>query len=421
MQLTSSSGTLVLSGPGTAPPEAFLTFSRLAQALTIPYVGVKEPLPAPSVLAQAKSVWWEAPASPTGKHLDALKAAYQHGAVLGGNAAFSQAVLSGGFLPPMPGLTLTLSEGAALRLQEREVEALGVGTVTLRYRATKAYPEKTVTLSGRQRLADLLALKRYAQQRTQPLFPPQKPEKPLVESGTLVIVGGGGMPRGLVEKFVELAGGMNAVIAVIPISMPDPLPPQDGMTAALKRAGAKEVVELTGRTPDVVDRPENLAVLRRATAIWFGGGRQWRFIDAYENTQAARLMHEVLRRGGVIGGSSAGASIQGEYMARGNPLGPEEIIAPGYEQGLGFLKGVAIDQHFTQRNRFKDLELLMRTYPQLLGIGIDEATALIVTGSVAEIVGRTRACFYDASKPGFESVPAGSKYDLVARKVIRNP
>lgn len=414
-------GALVLSGPGAAPPEAFLTFTRLAQPLEEAFVAVKDSLPEPRTLMAAKGIWWEASKAPQGKLLEALKAAYQRGAVLGGNGAFSATVLKGGFLPPLPGLSVTLSEGAALRIQERDVEALGVGTVTLRYAATKTYPEKTVVLTGRQRLADLTALQRYAQQRTKPVFPPAVFAKPIVESGTLVIVGGGGMPQGLVERFVELAGGMNAVIVVIPISMPDPLPAQDGMAAALKRAGAKEVVELRGRTPETVDHPENLDVLRRATGVWFGGGRQWRFVDAYEGTQAARLMHDVLRRGGVIGGSSAGASIQGEYMARGNPLGPEEIIAPGYEQGLGFLKGVAIDQHFTQRNRFKDMELLTKTYPQLLGVGIDEATALIVKGSVAEIVGRTRACFYDPQKTGFESVPAGSKYDLVARKVISNP
>ena len=227
------------------------------------------------------------------------------------------------------------------------------------------------------------------------------------------------MPQGLSQRFVELAGGPEkAIIAVIPISMPDPLPPKDGMAEAFRRLGVKEVVELTGRTPEAVDKPEVLALLKRATGVWFGGGRQWRFIDAYENTKAAKLMHEVLKRGGVIGGSSAGASIQGEYMARGNPLGPEDIIAGGYERGLGFLPGMAIDQHFTQRNRFKDMELLIKTYPQLLGVGIDEATALIVQGSIAEVTGRTRVNFYDAAKPGPESVPSGKKYDLATRKVI---
>ena len=83
--------------------------------------------------------------------------------------------------------------------------------------------------------------------------------------------------------------------------------------------------------------------MRRATGVWFGGGRQWRFVDAYLGSQLHELMYGVLDRGGVIAGSSAGASIQGEYMARGTPIGNTEIMADGYERGLGFLPGVAID------------------------------------------------------------------------------
>jgi cyanophycinase len=97
----------------------------------------------------------------------------------------------------------------------------------------------------------------------------------------------------------------------------------------------------------------------------------------------------------------------------------------GYERGLGFLPGVAIDQHFRQRGRFKDMTALMRTYPQYLGIGLDEATAIVVRGSTAEVVGRGEAHFYDAGRerakdgPEHESLRDGAAYDLAARKVIR--
>jgi cyanophycinase len=413
-------GALILSGPGSAAPEAFLTFTRLAKPLEGKFVAVKDKLPDPRELAEATGVWWEFSEPPKGKVLDALKAALAQGATLGGNFAFTQTALKDGLLPDAnTTIRYELPEGAALAIVGREVQLLGAVPVTIRLAATRFCPEERLMLAGRKRLADLTALRRWSRQRTEPAFPPQKLATPNVPSGTLVIVGGGGMPQGLTQRFVDMAGGPEkAVIAVIPISLPDPLPPKDGMAEALRRAGAKEVVELTGRTPEAVDKPEALALLKRATGVWFGGGRQWRFIDAYEGTKAAQLLHEVLKRGGVIGGSSAGASIQGEYMARGNPLGPEDIIAPGYERGLGFLPGMAIDQHFTQRNRFKDMELLIKTYPQLLGVGIDEATALIVQGSVAEITGRTRVNFYDAKKSGPESVASGKKYDLAARKVI---
>ncbi len=98
----------------------------------------------------------------------------------------------------------------------------------------------------------------------------------------------------------------------------------------------------------------------------------------------------MLRRGGVIGGSSAGATIQGDYLCRGSPLNNTDMICEGYERGLGFLPGVAIDQHFAQRKRFADMTALVKTYPQLLGIGIDESTAIVVQGSVAEVMGAGR-------------------------------
>jgi len=132
----------------------------------------------------------------------------------------------------------------------------------------------------------------------------------------------------------------------------------------------------------------------------------------------------VLKRGGVIGGSSAGATIQGDYLCRGSPLGNFEMMAEGYERGLGLLPGVAIDQHFAQRKRFPDMTQLMKFRPQLLGIGIDEATALIVRGSTAEILGQNQAHFYDyrAGKPegdkDYVTLKSGQKFDLVGRKVV---
>src|SRR5690606_23996748 len=91
--------------------------------------------------------------------------------------------------------------------------------------------------------------------------------------------------------------------------------------------------------------------LGSATGIWFGGGRQWRFVDAYEDTPAVAAMFQCLENGGIIGGSSAGASIQGELLIRGAPVGNQIMVQDGYRRGLGFLPGVGIDQHFSQRNR----------------------------------------------------------------------
>jgi cyanophycinase len=279
-------------------------------------------------------------------------------------------------------------------------------------------------LNAHHRFADLTALRRFALQRQSADFLAEAPKESIVENGTLIIVGGGGMPRGLLADFVELAGGKQAKIVVIPISMPDPLPDESRFIEQLKQLGAATVTVLTARTPQSVCAPESMDALRQATGIWFGGGRQWRFVDAYQGTEAEKLLHDVLKRGGVIAGSSAGASIQGEYMARGDPLGSEQIMALGYEQGMGFLPGVAIDQHFTQRNRLADLSSLVDRYPQLLGIGIDESTAIVVQKNIAKVVGKHRVCFYDraqhrASDPDdFFSVANGGSFDLAKKRVI---
>lgn len=131
-------------------------------------------------------------------------------------------------------------------------------------------------------------------------------------------------------------------------------------------------------------------------------------------------MKQVLDRGGVIAGSSAGASIQGNYLARATPIENFRIMAPGYERGgLGFLCGVAIDQHFTQRRRQKDLASLVETYPQLIGIGIDETTAVVVKKSIAEIVGPGTVTFNwkNPNEPDLREFVGkqGQRFDLAER------
>src|SRR5262249_9471694 len=134
--------------------------------------------------------------------------------------------------------------------------------------------------------------------------------------------------------------------------------------------------------------------------------------------------HDVLRRGGVIGGSSAGASIQGMYMCRGNPLGNLDIMAEGYERGFGFLPGSAIDQHFFRRNRVQDMRELVATFPHLVGLGIDEGTAVFVHGPMMEVVGASKVAVFDprrrkeAGEKGYEELTAGMRYDLAAGRPV---
>ena len=313
-----------------------------------------------------------------------------------------------------------IDEGTALVVKGRELKCLGESTVHLCLGACNSLePCERVLQPGES--GDLTMFRREALCRQQPPFPPATPAEPVVPSGALVIVGGGGLTEQITQRFIELAGGVDAPIVVLPTANPR-IDLNEGKF--LERAGAKHVTMLAARTWAEVESPETERILREAKGIWFGGGRQWRFVDAYEHTRAVALFHEVLQRGGVIGGSSAGATIQGDFLVRGSPLGNTDMMALGYQRGFAFLPGTAIDQHFRQRNRFADLAGVVDRHPQLLGIGLDEATALVVQGEVGEILGRGEAHFYDrrpgrpADAPDHESVAAGGRYQLRNRQVL---
>lgn len=274
-----------------------------------------------------------------------------------------------------------------------------------------------------------MMLSRAASARTRAPFPAEKPPAPYLERGTLIIVGGGGSPPGMTERFIELAGGPEALLVYVPCSEEEAINTEPRILAGWRKAGAKNVAWIHTKDRNKSNGDEEfLAPLRKARGIWFGGGRQWNLVDSYQHTTAHKLMHDVLARGGVIGGSSAGASIQGSYMARGNSLGNADPMAEGYHQGLGFLTGVAIDQHFTQRGRLLDMTALANNHPQLLGIGLDEAASIIVQGSVAEVFTREgrNVHFYDRSKPVLPGEPDylqlvnGQRYDMKARVLVES-
>lgn len=276
-----------------------------------------------------------------------------------------------------------------------------------------------------KRLEDLLAMSRAALARTRDKFPADKPPEPNVAKGSLMIVGGGGSPSGFMDKFMELAGGKDALLLYIPCTESETATAERTLER-WRKAGATNVDFIHTKDRHLADTSEQIhAKLRKAGGLFFGGGRQWNLVDSWQHTEAHRLMHEVLARGGVIAGSSAGASIQGSYMARGNSLGNVDSMAAGYETGLGFLTGVAIDQHFTQRGRQPDMTKLVNRYPQLLGIGLDEASSIIVQGSIATCFSREgrNVHFYDRNlpvvpgQPDYLRLKNGQRFNLATRKV----
>ncbi|HEX6307219.1 MAG TPA: cyanophycinase [Longimicrobiales bacterium] len=240
------------------------------------------------------------------------------------------------------------------------------------------------------------------------------------ERGTLFIAGGGNLGDELITRFVELAGGTDARIVVIPTAATEDSFPESWPSLRMFReAGARDVTLLHTRSPDTADSRSFVEPLRTATAVWLAGGRQWRLADVYSGTRTLDEIRNVLDRGGVVGGTSAGASIQASYMVRGAVESNTIMMAPGHDTGFGLLRNTAIDQHLTARGRQEDLLAVVRRYPDLLGIGLDEGTALIVTGDQATITGRGRVAFYNTADSGdlsYYFLSPGDSFDLASRR-----
>ncbi|KAH7068447.1 hypothetical protein FB567DRAFT_508516 [Paraphoma chrysanthemicola] len=253
------------------------------------------------------------------------------------------------------------------------------------------------------------------------------------ERGHLVIVGGNLQNDVIWQRIIDLAGGSNAPIVVIPTAGGEPSYNSNFSSAVtLRQLGATNVTVLHTYDPAEADTDDFIAPLLGAKGIFFGGGRQWRLVDAYAGTKTEKALQAVLDRGGVISGSSAGASIIGSFLARGDTAN-NQIMIGDHTVGFGYLKNTAIDQHVLVRNRHFDMFDILRAYPELLGLAVDEDTALVVHQNEAEILGSTYALIYDGgfwSREGsdLKNLPAanarfyflkpGDKYDLGARKVI---
>ncbi|MCR9291679.1 MAG: cyanophycinase [bacterium] len=333
---------------------------------------------------------------------------------------------------------ILLDSETALKLDGRKIQVAGAGAATFLLAGNTRQPnrvERVVprSLESRQRvtewLLDLTEWRRDAIDRTLEEFPSAEPGEPCVDNGKLFIVGGGGLPEGLMESFVQAAGGpRQARLVYVPCSEAEVIEDRPGMLSLWEKMGVAAVDFIHTKDRQRANDDEQFyAPLESATGVWFGGGRQWNFADSYYGTTTHRLMKEVLTRGGAIGGSSAGASVQARYLARATPIENFRIMALGYERGgLGFLSGVAIDQHFTQRRRQKDMTQLVDRYPQLLGIGIDETTALVVEKSLARVVGQGQVYFYDRNlpvcqdRPDYIALQAGQIFDLAERKVVES-
>ncbi|CAM4425211.1 cyanophycinase [Pedobacter westerhofensis] len=247
------------------------------------------------------------------------------------------------------------------------------------------------------------------------------------ENGSLLIIGGNvGNTPAVWNKFVELAGGKDkAKIVVVTAAVGDSAAfDQKDINEIKKITGIKSVTLLHTGSLAEANSERFIKPIQEATGVYFLGGRQWRIADAYLNTLTHQAFFDVLKRGGVIAGSSAGATIQGSFLWRGDTSGADVLVGD-HLQGLGFLKNAAIDQHLLKRNRQFDLVDFIRFSPKLIGIGLDEATAIVVQKDTLQVVGKSYVAIYDHDTIVKKNIPfvllqSGQSYDLKNRKII-NP
>ena len=229
-------------------------------------------------------------------------------------------------------------------------------------------------------------------------------QAPGTENGHLVIVGGSLSDSTIYSRFLELAGGTDAFIVIIPTAGSDEdlfeKGEWEGIEKRFRQYGFDNIQLIHTRDKEVADSKQFVEPITQATGLWFIGGRQWRLADAYLHTRTHDEILKLLQRGGVVGGSSAGASIMGSYLVRGDTK-TNVIMMGDHVEGLGLLTNCAIDQHLLALNRQFDLLEILNTFPELLGIGVDENTAIVIHDNKFEVIGQSYIAIFDGTECKF--------------------
>ena len=236
--------------------------------------------------------------------------------------------------------------------------------------------------------------------------------------GTLVIIGGAEDRQGdcvVLREFIRCAGGMKARIAVMTAATGMPKEVGNDYIQIFGRLGA-ESVELV-HTPNRQDSECEAAIdiIQQATGIFFTGGDQSRIVDFIKGSplcDAIRKQHEA---GVVVGGTSAGAAMMPDQMIVGGAsVSNPSIDAVSMGPGMGFLPGIVIDQHFAQRGRLGRLLAALVLEPAVLGLGIDEDTAIVVNGDEFQVVGRGAITVVDESTATHNNLEGLLKDEAIA-------
>jgi cyanophycinase len=256
-------------------------------------------------------------------------------------------------------------------------------------------------------------------------------------NGTLLLIGGNADDQVFLPRFKKLVGGGDNPIVIIPTARSKQTIQQKGFferhKERFKKYGFTDITMLHTRSRKTADSEKFVKPLRNAKGVWIMGGRQWRLVDAYHNTLVHLELLSLLHRRGAIAGTSAGATIQGSFLVRGDTK-RNTIMVGDHKKSFAFIENVAVDQHLIPRNRHFDMFEVLEQYPDLLGIGLDENTGIIVKKDTFRVTGENYVAIYDGTrwsaerdtiyklKKGEEQfyfLDEGDRYNLKERHVIR--
>lgn len=242
---------------------------------------------------------------------------------------------------------------------------------------------------------------------------------PQIEAeGKLFIIGGGKRPESLVNQLIDEANvRTEGYIYILPMSSSEP---DTAYFYAKKQFVDLGIDRVSGYNFTTAEEFPTAKIdsIRNAKLVYISGGDQNKFMAVVNNTEIKKAIHEAYTNGATIAGTSAGAAVMSEKMITGN-----ELKHPDYEstfrnieaenieikQGLGLVNTVIIDQHFVKRSRHNRLISSAIEYPDLLSVGIDESTAIVVSGNEAKVVGESQVLVFKASNRTENNGKLGTK------------
>ncbi len=261
--------------------------------------------------------------------------------------------------------------------------------------------------------------------------------------GRLVIVGGGERTDEIMKEFIRLAGGSNAVIAIFPMASSVPEEVGPSYVKEMLGLGVKEAFYLNINA-EQANQDSMVAKMKDVTGVFYSGGDQVLLTAALLNTKVQAKVAEIYAKGGVVGGTSAGAAVMSRIMITGNELLNKDSSASFFtltkgnvetKEGFGFVTEAVIDQHFVVRKRHNRLLSIIMQNPTLLGVAIDEATSIIVhPDRKFTVLGESVVIVYDATQSkhirtnknnyltaenmAMHILQAGDSFDLKSRKPL---